>query len=64
MPPVEGKLVGLFRLHSFYEVYSVGCVDVVDELLKDRLFGAFESEPTLYISINGLAAGMLHACNF
>jgi hypothetical protein len=48
----------------FYEVYSVGCVDVVDELLKDRLFRAFESEPTLDMSIHGLAAGMLHACNF
>jgi hypothetical protein len=64
MPLVGGKLVGFSLLHSFYEVYSVGCVDVVDELLKDRLFRAFESKPTLDMSIHGLAAGMLHACNF
>ena len=45
-----------FLLRSFDEVYSVGCVDVVDELLKDRLFRAFESESTLDMSIHGLAA--------
>jgi hypothetical protein len=55
-----GRQVGWFfsvaLIFLFYEVYSVGCVDVVDELIKDRLFRAFESEPTFDMSIYGLPA--------
>jgi len=39
-----GWVLSVALIVLFYEVYSVGCVDVVDELLKDRLFRAFESE--------------------
>lgn len=63
MPPVEGKLADFFLLRSFYEVYPVGSIDVVDELLKDRLFRAFESKATLHMSVDGLATGVLHASN-